>query len=208
MIWLCSALLSLLTTNLIFTKALGTSTMMAAAKSRSSLVFLAVMMTLFSALSCMLVGTLYTLIPPLSALSEGTGRFILPLVYTLCLSLIYILVLLGLYSLSGRHFVKLKKYVHLSAFNCAVMGALYLAFSEGAGRATFLHMYLPLNRWSLAGGCLFGVQMGLGFLLAAWMFSAVRTRLYAEEVPATFRGFPAVLVYIGLLSMAVHAITA
>ena len=43
--WLMTALFSLLTTNLIFTRALGTSTMLAAAKNSSNLAVLSLLET-------------------------------------------------------------------------------------------------------------------------------------------------------------------
>lgn len=212
--WIISAFVSLLTTNLILTKALGTSTLMAAAKSRSSLAVLALMMTCFSALGCMLLGGIYALFPGLSSMAVFPASLVQPLLYTAVISLIYIIVLLVLYSLSGERFGRLKKYIHLSAFNCAVMGTLYTAFEphlflQNSTRFThFLGMTLRVDRLSIPGAALFGLQSGLGFLLAACMLAAVRKRLYAEEVPAAFRGFPAVMIYIGLLSMAAYAITA
>ncbi len=210
--WLLSAFVSLLTTNLILTKALGTSTLMAASRSRASLAVLALMMTGFSALGCMLTGLLVQLAPVL-----WTGALfpieLRPLLYTLSVSFLYLAGLLGARGLGRERFSKIKKYIHLSAFNCAVMGTLYLAFdlpamqSMSLSPSYFLGMRLHVHQFSVPGGMLFGLQTGLGFVLAALMLAAVRKRLYHEEVPAAFRGFPAVMVYLGLLSMAVYAIT-
>ncbi len=212
--WLFSAFISLLTTNLIFTKALGTSTVMAATKSKANLAVLALLMTCFSTLGCMLVSGLYALFPQLTNLVTFPFSLLQPLLYTAAISLIYIIVLLVMYSLSGKRFSSLKKYVHLSAFNCAVMGTLYLAFSptlflmDAVPYTVFLGRTFYVHQLSVPGATLFGLQMGLGFLVAAVLLAAVRKRLYDEQVPAAFRGFPAVMVYIGLLSMAVYAITA
>ncbi len=185
--WLIANLFSLLTTNLVLTKALGTSTLMTAARSKSNLTILALMMTGFSVLSCLLTSLAAPLFP--------SEPLLLPLCFAAIVCAVYIIVLLGLYSLSGRHFVQLKKYVHLSALNCAVMGTLWLGFGDGTA---------PMG---ILDAVYFGLQSGLGFVLAALMLTAVHRRLYAETVPAAFRGFPAVMVYIGLLSMAVYAIT-
>ena len=208
--WILSALLSLLTTNLIFTKALGTSTLMAATKSRSNLAVLAGVITGFSMLACILTSLLFRFMG-ISVIC--TYPYVLPLVYTLVISVIYIIVLLVLHALFRKRFGSYKKYIHLSAFSCAVMGTLYLAFEP----MRFLtDLQLPTDHYILGsiyastttpvGAALFGLQSGLGFLLPALMLSAVRKRLYDEEVPAAFRGFPAVMVYLGLLSMAIYAI--
>ncbi len=188
--WLIANTLSLLTTNLVLTKALGTSTLLAAAKSRSNLVILALMMTGFTTLSCVFTALLMPILP-----SEPLLR---PLCFTAIVCVLYILVLFALYSLSGKSFSEYKKYVHLSALNCAVLGALYLGFGVSAAETP---------DFGIAAAVIFGLHSGLGFVLASLMLTAVHHRLYSDSVPAAFRGFPAVMVYIGLLSMAVYAIS-
>lgn len=212
--WIFSSLISLLADNLIFTKALGTSTLMAASKNRSNLAILSLVMTLFSVLGCVLTGAAYQFLP-LAELTVFPFSFFQPLLYAAVISVIYLLTLLVLYAAGGEKSRKVRKYVHLSAFNCAVMGTVHLAFPAGlfvrdaVTPAEFLglHFY-SIPRLSIAGSLLFGMQTGLGFMLASLILLAVRKRLYSETVPAAFRGFPAVLVYIGLISMAVHAIAA
>jgi electron transport complex protein RnfA len=95
------------------------------------------------------------------------------------------------------------------------MGTLYLYFTQDLflrgdyGSAEFLGFQLYFSdHLGVLGAALFGLQTGLGFLLASLMLLAVRHRLYSQKVPAAFRGYPAVLLYIGLISMAVHAIAA
>lgn len=212
--WFFSVFLSLLADNLIFTKALGTSTLMAASKSRSNLLILSLMTTLFSVLGCMVTTILYWNIPILRHNSVMMDAVFSPVLYTVVISVIYIVMLLLLYLIGRKQFSTIKKYVHLSAFNCAVMGVMHLCFTPDRFltgsfvSADFLGMSMSmLDARTVLGSLLFGIQMGLGFLIASVFLLAVRKRLYANEVPAAFRGFPAILVYIGLLSMAIHAIT-
>ena len=213
--WIFSSFLSLLADNLILTKALGTSTLMTASKNRSHLAILSLMMTLFAVLSSVLTMLLYQCIPMLVQLMTFPMSMFQPLVYTAVIAVVYLLVLLISYWIGGEKSASIRKYVHLSAFNCAVMGTLYLYFTPDMfqrgdyGSAEFLGFQLyfsdPLG---VLGAALFGLQTGFGFLLASLMLLAVRHRLYSQEVPAAFRGYPAVLLYIGLISMAVHAIAA
>lgn len=209
MIWLMTAFLSLMTTNLIFTRALGTSTLLTAAKNRSSLPVLALLMTVFSTLGCMGVYFLNEGLG-LSALPERVKKLVQPLLYTVVVCVLYGGALLFLYFCMRRYFSKYKKYIHLSAFNCAVMGALYLSSydTEGETAFRFLGGSAPLYLDTLKGVFLFGLQAGLGFLLAAVLLSVIQERLYDKEVPMAFRGFPAVMVYLGLLSMAIFSIQA
>ena len=212
--WIFTAILSLLTTNLIFTRALGTSTMMTATKNRANLPVLALLMTVFAAAGCTLTSLLFSLLH-LQRMLEHPYSLGLPLVYTAVISVLYVLILLVLSLFAKGRYSGYKKYVHLSAFNCAVMGTLYLAFEPTqflreawsySDRLVLGAIYS--DRFSPWGAALFGLQEGIGALLAALMLSAVRERLYDAEVPAAFRGFPAVMVYLGLISMAIYAIAA
>ncbi len=211
--WILSSLLSLLADNLIFTRALGTSTLMTASKNRSNLAVLSLMMTLFSVLGCFVTSTLYLLFPQLAGLMVFPLDVFQPLLYAAVISGIYLLTLLAVYAIGREKTRRIRRYIHLSAFNCAVTGTLYLGFApelfarSAVTPAEFLGMQIYSgHRLGLLGSALFGLQTGLGFMLASLMLLAVRRRLYSDDVPAAFRGFPAVLIYIGLISMAVHAI--
>ena len=211
--WLITAILSLMTSNLIFTRALGTSTMMAAAKNRSSLPLLALVMTVFSGLACLgmelicyTLGLAQVLIYPYS--------LVLPCIFTAMIGAIYLLALAGVWLLRREKLERYKKYIHLSAFNCAVMGTLYLAFLPDGLRQA-LSVPPTVNLFGMLEvamdepftAVLFGLQEGLGFLLAALILTAVRERLYDTEIPTSFRGRPAMMVYIGVISLAIYAIS-
>jgi Na+-translocating ferredoxin:NAD+ oxidoreductase subunit A len=71
--------------------------------------------------------------------------------------------------------------------NCAVFGIALIATRGG---------YSALE--SLAAG----VAAGLGFLIAAFLITAVRERLATEWVPRAFRGLPIALISAGLIAMA------
>ena len=47
----------------------------------------------------------------------------------------------------------------------------------------------------------YGVTGGVGFLLAIYLFAAVREKLEFAEVPKSFEGFPVALVTAGLLAL-------
>lgn len=210
--WLLTAFFSLMTTNLIFTRALGTSTMMAAAKSRSKLPVLALVMTLFSMLACLGMQLVcYSL--GLASMLIYPYSLGLPLAYTMMIGVLYLAALALINVIFRKKAQIYRKTVHLSAFNCAVMGTLYLAFSPD-GLRQGLQSPQTMRLFGMLDGAvnepfsavLFGLQEGLGFLLAALMLSAVRERLYDPEIPASFRGRPAMMVYIGIISLAIYAI--
>jgi electron transport complex protein RnfA len=50
----------------------------------------------------------------------------------------------------------------------------------------------------------FGLGTGVGFIIASYFLSIVYDRLFSEDVPESFRGYPLILIYIGILSMAFY----
>ncbi len=108
------------------------------------------------------------------------------------------MLLAAIYFADKKNFETTRKYIHVSAFNCAVMGTLFIV----TGRAA---IYSAVN--SLSGFMIAGAEAGTGFILAAFILMAAFRRLCSKEVPAAFRGFPSMLVYLGIISMAVYALT-
>lgn len=193
--WFVMAMISVVSENLILTNALGTSTLMAASKSHFNLLLLSALITIFSVLGCIVTGAAESVF---HLSSSDAGRYFLPLVYAAAVAVIYLTMLVAARAALGKTFQKIKKYIHLSAFNCAVTGTLYLNYEVSARR-----IFSP----GVSGWTAFGLQTGAGFLLVSLMLSAVRKRLHSDEVPEIFRGMPAVMVYLGLLSLAVYTLT-
>ena len=52
----------------------------------------------------------------------------------------------------------------------------------------------------------FGLEAGVGFIIASLFLAAAFRKLNSEKVPASFRGYPAMLIYLGIISMAVYAL--
>ena len=59
------------------------------------------------------------------------------------------------------------------------------------------------NLWGYVSA---GLEAGAGFIIAALMLTAAYRKLNSSKVPASFRGFPAMLVYLGIISMAVYSL--
>lgn len=59
---------------------------------------------------------------------------------------------------------------------------------------------------SFADYLLYGFESGAGFVAASLILSAAFGRLNSSRVPSSFRGFPAMLVYLGIISMAVYSL--
>ena len=145
--------------NIIFSGALGTSTLIIVSRSRKNLLGFGLSVTYITALMSVLTFFLN------KALKIDENSYIY----------------------APRMFGRMKKYIHISAFNCAVLGALFL-ISE---RCETLGEYF-----------IHGLGIGLGFVLAVYLTAIVYDRLYSEKAPYSFRGYPLLLVYIGILGMA------
>ena len=117
---------------------------------------------------------------------------IMPLLYVLTIAVIYIVTLVLIWRFLPQLFRSLKKYVHLSVFNCSVIGALFLCSQQGNDIFAYIG---------------YGFGTGIGFLVAAYLLYAANARLNSSLVPAAFRGYPIMIVYVGILSLALYAFT-
>ncbi|WP_374472065.1 electron transport complex subunit RsxA [Arenimonas sp.] len=88
---------------------------------------------------------------------------------------------------SPRLYRVLGLYLPLITTNCAVLGVALLNVQERRG---------------LLEAALYGFGAAVGFGLVLVLFSAMRERLEAADVPASWRGTPIALVTAGLMSLA------
>lgn len=87
---------------------------------------------------------------------------------------------------------RVVKQLPIAAFNCCIMGTLLLTAGQSY---TFLQ--------TLA----FSVGSSLGFSLAILMMMEGNARLKKADMPKSFRGLPATLVYLGILSLIIYGFT-
>lgn len=182
--FLINEIIAFLASNLILTQALGISTIFIAADSRKKLLCTSLFITLFTSVVSLMTYLADSLLP------EKLADLRL-FCYVLAVGILYS-AFLKILSLAGTEkFSEYKKYIHISAFNCAVMGTL-LTTGEKAD---------TLSEYLLAG-----VTSGFGFIVASLILTAAYRRLNSVKVPEAFRGFPAMLIYLGIISMAVYTL--
>lgn len=180
------ALTAIFIENTIFARAFGTSTLIVISRNRKNIFGFGLCVTYITAVT----GIVCYFIDKLTAENE-LNYIYKPFVYILSLGLVYIITLLCLWRFMNKVFGKMRKYVHISAFNCAVLGAMFLTSKY----CTTLVEYI-----------VHGIGVGLGFVFAVYLVAIVYDRLYSENVPYCFRGYPLVLLYIGILSMAFYGL--
>ena len=177
-----TAFIAVFAENTIFSRALGTSTLIVISRSRKNIFGFGLSVTYITALTSVLTYFVNKL------LVRGENSYIYtPLVYVAVLGIVYILTLLCLWKLAPLLFARMKKYVHISAFNCAVLGSMFL---------------ISKNCVTFADYFIHGLGIGFGFVLAVYLTAIVYDRIYSEKAPYAFRGYPLMLIYIGILSMA------
>lgn len=170
--------------NVIFTTAFGTSTLIELTKRNWQILSFGGFITEFAVLSSLIAYFLEGLL-----ISLGLGLRLMPIGYIISLGAVYILTLIGIRAASKKAFSAMKRYIHLSAFNCAVLSVLFTNSVNGS---------------SLLDRLLFAAYTGLGFMLAAYILRINYDRLSSDRVPAAFRGFPIYALYIGLVSMIIY----
>ncbi|WP_024859608.1 Rnf-Nqr domain containing protein [Ruminococcus flavefaciens] len=188
--FLIDELIALLAANLILSQALGTSTMFIAADSKKNMIATSCVITVFTTLGSAAAYLIDSLLPT----SAADLRL---LFYTAVIGILYIIMLTVSYFAGRKWFADFRKYIHVSAFNCAVMGTLFTI----SGRAEDYSIAFDLGGYVFAG-----FEAGLGFIVAALILAAAYRKLNSAKVPASFRGFPAMLVYLGIISMAVYSL--
>ena len=114
-----------------------------------------------------------------------------PLLYVLMIGVVYILTLSLCRALSKRFYPTLRPMIHLSAFNGAVFGSMYLC---------------NLSRYRLLDIVPFSLGIGIGFMLAVYLLSLGYDHLNSDKISPSFRGFPIMLIYTGFLSLAFYGL--
>ncbi|MDR0197376.1 MAG: hypothetical protein LBI36_04075 [Oscillospiraceae bacterium] len=183
--FMSAALLSIFLQNSIFERALGINILIYAARKRSSVIGFTLGLCYITTLSSIAAWGLDR--------AYGGHEYyaaLAPALYILIIGVLYLSSLIAVWRFFHNLFKKIKKFVHLTVFNCAVLGALFISSQSGSGLPGYLG---------------YGLGTGLGFLVAGFLLYVAHPRLNSELVPLAFRGMPIMVIYIGILSLALHA---
>ena len=175
------ALGAILINNFIFSQFLGICPFMGVSKSTDTASGMGLAVTFVMGLA--------------SAVCWPINHFILePQGLTFMQTIVFILVIASLVQFIEMFLQKsmpslytaLGVYLPLITTNCAVLGVVLQNTQSG---------------YSFIESVVYGVTGGLGFLLAIYLFAAVREKLEFAETPKSFEGFPIALVTAGLLAL-------
>ena len=181
-----AAMVSIFVQNAIFERAFGANVVIYASRKESHITGFALGITLMTTVASIISYFLDGLLLPLKY-----GWLFMPIIYVAIISVLYLIALLGMWRLFPKMFARIKKFAHLTVFNCTVIGAL------------FLNSYYGSDIWSYIG---YGLGTGIGFFLACLLLNIAREKLDSDKIPKAFRGYPIMLVYIGVISLAFYAL--
>ena len=179
-----TAMVSIFVQNAIFERALGANVVIYASRKNSHVVGFTIGMTAMTTVASIISYFLDGLLLPLEL-----GYLFMPLVYVTVISILYVLALLFLWRLFPDTFAMIKKHAHLAIVNCTVLGALFLNSAYGS------------DIWSYIG-----YGFGTGFFLACFMLNIAHEKLDSDKIPRAFRGYPIMLIYIGIVSMGFYVL--
>jgi Na+-translocating ferredoxin:NAD+ oxidoreductase RnfA subunit len=116
-----------------------------------------------------------------------------PLGYVLCTGIVCsVLWLILTYAKGFPRGMQLRGMLPTAGFNSCVAGTLLVT---------------TMQNYTMPQSLGFGLGSGAGYLLAVLLVTEARRRLKGSEVPEAFRGLPIVLIYIGILALAVYGFT-
>lgn len=116
-----------------------------------------------------------------------------PLVFVLCSAAAFLVVLaLVLLVFRLQNAKQMVAVLPMATFNSAVMGMLLLTATQS---------------FTLLQTMGFALGTGVGYMLAVIIVTEGQRKLRSRAVPAAFKGLPATLLYIGILSLAIYGFT-
>jgi electron transport complex protein RnfA len=113
-----------------------------------------------------------------------------PMIWLICLCLVYFVHLLVIKKMGTKRNIN-TDLLQIAAFSCAAFGTMLLALMKNA---SFFSTLLYAN------GCI------VGLLASMLLVHYGRERIRLSHVPAAFEGLPILLVYAGILSMAIYGL--
>ena len=181
-----AAMVSVFVQNAIFDRAFGSNVVIYASRKNGTVAGFTLGITAMTT-----IASIVSYFVDCALLPTEYGWLFMPLIYVGIISLLYIIGLLFLWNAFPKLFKKIKKYVHLTIFNCTVIGALFLNSNYGS------------DIWTYIG---YGFGTGIGFFLACFLLNIAREKLDSDRIPKVFRGYPIMLIYIGVVSLAFYSL--
>ena len=119
--------------------------------------------------------------------------YLRPLVMVLCSAAAFFVVLLAVVVCFRLHGAReIVSVLPMATFNTCILGTLLLS---------------SIQNFTLMQTLGFALGSGVGYVMAMQLAREAQERLQSDAVPATFRGLPVTLLYIGILALAIYGFT-
>ena len=175
------ALGAILINNFIFSQFLGICPFMGVSKSTSTASGMGLAVTFVMGLASAVCWPINHFI-----LEPNDLVFMQTIVYILVIASLVQFIEMFLQKAMPALYTALGVYLPLITTNCAVLGVV---------------LQNTQNTYNFIESVVYGVTGGVGFLLAIYLFAAIREKLEFSECPKSFEGFPIALVTAGLLAL-------
>lgn len=182
------SVLMILFENIIFSRAIGSSTAVFIVRRKYNIALFGLIMTSIIVISMILS----YFVNPLILSNPTYSYYIEPVIYVLIIGFVYITTLLLCNRFLDKQRKQVLEMIHLSSFNCAVLGSMLLASN--------------VAELSLGGYIGFGIGIGVGFTIVTYLLSLAFEQLNSINIPRAYRGLPITLIYIGIISLAVYGL--
>ncbi len=182
------ALGAILINNFIFSQFLGICPFMGVSKSTDTATGMGLAVTFVMGLASAVCWPInnYILVSDVIFPDGNNLQFMQTIVYILVIASLVQFIEMFLQKSMPSLYTALGVYLPLITTNCAVLGVV---------------LQNVQNDYNFIESVVYGVTGGLGFLLAIYLFAAVREKLQFAENPKSFDGFPIALVTAGLLAL-------
>lgn len=177
---------TILSENIIFSKSFGADTIVRISENKKNIFGFSIAVTYMCTVSNVMVWLLNLY------LSDDKSYHIYePVLYACTLCLLYFFTIMIAWRFTGEKAQKVRNYLHFAVFNSAVMGTMVISSENLTGIVSYI---------------VYGLGTGIGYSLALFITSLVYERLDSDCVPKAFRGYPLILIFLGIISMALYGL--
>lgn len=181
-----SALTALAVENAVFARALGLNKNGLFLKSPQMGILYGGLLTFVACISSVFVAGVIAVLA-----DHPYTRYVRAPLFLLCIGAVYMATHWASGRYLPRHSEAIRAALPISTFNTALFGAMYVSAAQGFGLVQTMG---------------YALGSGLGYTLALLIIYYARKRLSISPVPRSFRGLPILLLYIGLLSLAIYGL--
>jgi len=174
--------------NIVFTRGIGSGQLLIETEKPRGLLAFSLLLTGMMTVSALLCTPVTALADRIFPDNTYIGR---PVTMIAAVAVVYALICTLLWFVSRRSYRRLASRLAFAAFNGALLGCVLIIQNRG-------YDLIRQLGYALGGA--------VGFILAVIIVREGERRIAISRVPKAFKGFPAMLIYLGLVSLAVFSL--